>query len=183
MLGMSLGMLVETLVAVLLATTIGYCVMLNQRLKRLHADRDQLRKMVTDLVQATTLANAAIQELKTTAQEAEIGLEPALGKPNVSASNWPITSPPASRSWTRSRGSPRWPATDSPWKIASLSPTRCSRRCSNCRCAPASGVTPREIAPPHSGRHRRHDSAAAPQGHRPADDGQLRADRNERRGG
>ena len=52
--------MVETLVAILLATTIGYCVILNQRLKRLHADRDQLRKMVADLVQATTLANAAI---------------------------------------------------------------------------------------------------------------------------
>ncbi len=80
MLGMSLGMLVETLVAVLLATTIGYCIVLNQRLKRLHGDRDQLRKMVADLVSATTLANAAIQELKTTAQEAEIGLETRLGE-------------------------------------------------------------------------------------------------------
>jgi tRNA threonylcarbamoyladenosine modification (KEOPS) complex Cgi121 subunit len=80
MLGMSLGMLVETLVAVLLATTIGYCIVLNQRLKRLHGDRDQLRKMVADLVSATTLANAAIQELKATAQEAEIGLETRLGE-------------------------------------------------------------------------------------------------------
>ncbi|WP_421759589.1 DUF6468 domain-containing protein [Devosia sp.] len=80
MLGMSLGMLVETLVAVLLATTIGYCIVLNQRLKRLHGDRDQLRKMVADLVSATTLANAAIQELKATAQEAEIGLEARLGE-------------------------------------------------------------------------------------------------------
>jgi hypothetical protein len=80
MFGMSLGMLVETLVAVLLATTIGYCIVLNQRLKRLHGDRDQLRKMVADLVSATTLANAAIQELKATAQEAEIGLETRLGE-------------------------------------------------------------------------------------------------------
>ena len=80
MLGMALGMLVEALVAVLLATTIGYCIVLNQRLKRLHGDRDQLRKMVADLVSATTLADAAIQELKTTAQEAEIGLETRLGE-------------------------------------------------------------------------------------------------------
>ena len=75
MFGLPFGVVVETLVAILLATTIGYCVILNQRLKRLHADRDQLRKMVTDLVSATTLANAAIQELKTTAQDAETVLE------------------------------------------------------------------------------------------------------------
>ncbi|MGN6487161.1 MAG: DUF6468 domain-containing protein [Devosia sp.] len=71
MFGIPFGLVVETLVAVLLATTIGYCVILNQRLKRLHADRGELRKMVTDLVSATSLANAAIQELKTTAQESE----------------------------------------------------------------------------------------------------------------
>lgn len=78
MFGMSLGLVVEVLVAVLLATTIGYCVILNNRLKRLHSDRDQLRKMVTDLVQATGLANAAIQELKATAVEAENGLQTRL---------------------------------------------------------------------------------------------------------
>jgi hypothetical protein len=71
MFGVSLGLIVESSVAILLATTIGYCVVLNQRLKRLHADRDTLRKMVTDLVQATALANAAVQELKTAALEAD----------------------------------------------------------------------------------------------------------------
>lgn len=79
MFGLPFGVVVETLVAILLATTIGYCIILNQRLKRLHADRDQLRKMVTDLVSATTLANAAIQELKATAQDAETVLEMRLG--------------------------------------------------------------------------------------------------------
>lgn len=79
MFGLPFGVVVETLVAVLLATTIGYCITLNQRLKRLHADRDQLRKMVSDLVSATTLANAAIQELKATAQDAETVLEMRLG--------------------------------------------------------------------------------------------------------
>lgn len=71
MFGIPFGLVVETLVAVLLATTIGYCVILNQRLKRLHSDRGELRKIVADLVNATTLANAAIQELKTTARESE----------------------------------------------------------------------------------------------------------------
>jgi hypothetical protein len=80
MFGLPLGMVVETLVAILLATTIGYCVILNQRLKRLHADRDQLRKMVADLVNATNLANAAIKELRNTAQEAELVLDARLGE-------------------------------------------------------------------------------------------------------
>lgn len=80
MFGLPLGIVVETLVAILLATTIGYCVVLNQRLKRLHSDRGELRKMVADLMQATGLANAAIQELKATAQEAETVLESRLGE-------------------------------------------------------------------------------------------------------
>jgi hypothetical protein len=74
MLGLSLGIIVESLVAILLATTIGYCVILNQKLRRLHADRDTLRTMVTDLVQATSLANAAVMELKTAAFEADTQL-------------------------------------------------------------------------------------------------------------
>jgi hypothetical protein len=78
MFGLPLGIIVETLVAVLLATTIGYCVILNNRLRRLHADRDTLRKMVADLVDATTLANTAVQELKTAATEAETALEARL---------------------------------------------------------------------------------------------------------
>lgn len=71
MFGIGLGMVVEGSVAVLLAVTIGYCVILNARLKRLHADRDTLQKMVGDLVQATALANAAVMELKTAALDAD----------------------------------------------------------------------------------------------------------------
>ena len=72
---MAFGLIVESMVAILLATTIGYCIILNQRLKRLHSDRDQLRKMVADLVQATSLANAAVTELKTAAVEADTVLQ------------------------------------------------------------------------------------------------------------
>lgn len=78
MLGMSFGMLVESSVAVLLAVTIGYCVVLNGRLKRLHADRDELGQMVADLVRATNLADAAVKELKTTADEADLALQARL---------------------------------------------------------------------------------------------------------
>ena len=76
--GMSLGMLVEGSVAVLLAVTIGYCVVLNSRLKRLHTDRSELSKMVGDLMQATALANASVMELKTTALDADTKLSARL---------------------------------------------------------------------------------------------------------
>lgn len=72
--GFSLGMMVEGSVAILLAVTIGYCAILNRRLKRLHSDRETLAKMVGDLVQATGLANSAIRELKSTALEADAKL-------------------------------------------------------------------------------------------------------------
>lgn len=76
--GLSFGMIVEGSVSILLMVTIGYCVVLNSRLKRLHADRDTLRQMVTDLVQATDLANSAVKELKTTAVEADLVLNARL---------------------------------------------------------------------------------------------------------
>jgi hypothetical protein len=69
--GIPLGMAVEGAVAILLILTIGYCIVLNHRLKRLHSDRETLRQMVTDLVQATNLANSAVMELKTAAGEAD----------------------------------------------------------------------------------------------------------------
>jgi hypothetical protein len=78
MLGLSLGLVVEGAVAVLLALTIGYCVVLNSRLKRLHSDRDMLRQMVADLVGATNLANQAIKELKQSAVEADLALSSRL---------------------------------------------------------------------------------------------------------
>lgn len=76
--GMSFGMLVEGSVSVLLAVTIGYCVVLNSRLQRLHADRGALGKMVADLVKATDLANAAVGELRATADEADLALHARL---------------------------------------------------------------------------------------------------------
>lgn len=78
MFGLPLGFLVEGAVAILLALTIGYCVVLNGRLKRLHADKDVLRQMVADLVGATNLANQAIRELKQTAVEADLALNSRL---------------------------------------------------------------------------------------------------------
>lgn len=78
MFGLPLGLFVEGAVAVLLALTIGYCMLLNHRLKRLHADKDVLRQMVADLVGATNLANQAIKELKHAAIEADLALNARL---------------------------------------------------------------------------------------------------------
>ena len=78
MFGLPMGVFVESAVAILLAMTIGYCVVLNGRLKRLHADKDVLRQMVADLVGATNLANQAIKELKQTAIEADLALNARL---------------------------------------------------------------------------------------------------------
>lgn len=78
MFGLPLGLFVEGAVAILLALTIGYCIVLNQRLKRLHADKDVMRQMVADLVGATNLANQAIKELKQTAVEADLSLNSRL---------------------------------------------------------------------------------------------------------
>lgn len=78
MFGLPFGVFVEGMVSVLLVVTIGYCVVLNARLKRLHGDRDELRKMVSDLVQATDMANAAVHELKSAATEAELALNARL---------------------------------------------------------------------------------------------------------
>lgn len=72
MFGLPLGLIVEGSVAVLLILTIGYCMVLNERLKRLHADRAELRQIVNDLMTATNLANTAIKELKATAVEADL---------------------------------------------------------------------------------------------------------------
>lgn len=62
---------VEGLVAVLLATTIGYCILLDKRLKRLRADEANLRATISELLTATEIAERAIVGLKDTAADAD----------------------------------------------------------------------------------------------------------------
>src|ERR1700679_3940454 len=69
-----LGMIIDGLVALLLIVTIGYCMMLNRRLKRLKADEHSLRATISELVTATEIAERAIAGLKLTVQESEAGL-------------------------------------------------------------------------------------------------------------
>ncbi|MCA1298822.1 DUF6468 domain-containing protein [Stappia indica] len=65
------GLIIESLVAILLLVTIGYCVVLNNRLKRLRADEESLRATISELITASEIAERAILGLKATAGEAD----------------------------------------------------------------------------------------------------------------
>ena len=67
----SFGLMIESLVAVLLLLTIGYCVLLNSRLKRLKADEQALKGTISELITATEIAGRAVAGLKATAQECD----------------------------------------------------------------------------------------------------------------
>jgi hypothetical protein len=72
--GLSLGTIIELLLAILLLLTICYCVMLNERLKRFRADEQLMRATISELVTATEIAERAILSLKATAGEADRAL-------------------------------------------------------------------------------------------------------------
>src|SRR4051812_8267621 len=65
----SLGVVIESLVAVLLMLTIGYCMLLNKRLKRLKADEHSLKATIGELITATEIAERAIGGLKHTVRD------------------------------------------------------------------------------------------------------------------
>jgi hypothetical protein len=64
-----LGVMIETLVALLLIVTIGYCMLLNARLKRLKADEHSLKATIAELITATEIAERAIGGLKHTVRD------------------------------------------------------------------------------------------------------------------
>lgn len=66
-----LGLIIESFVALLLLLTIGYCMVLNARLKRLRANERALRDMIAELVAATERAEQSIGGLKLTVHECE----------------------------------------------------------------------------------------------------------------
>src|ERR1035437_5744362 len=65
----SLGIAIEGLVAILLMVTIGYCMQLNARLKRLKADEHSLKATIGELITATEIAERAIGGLKHTVRD------------------------------------------------------------------------------------------------------------------
>ena len=75
-----IGMIIDGMVAILLVLTIGYCIMLNRRLKLLKADEQSLRATISELVTATQIAERAIAGLKLTVHECDMGLGERLRK-------------------------------------------------------------------------------------------------------
>lgn len=73
-----IGMVIEGLVAALLVVTIGYCVLLNNRLKKLKADEQTLKATISELITATEIAERAIAGLKVTVRECDHGFSDRL---------------------------------------------------------------------------------------------------------
>jgi len=76
------GLIVEMLVAALLLLTIGYCMLLNKRLKRLKADEQSLKATIGELITATEIAERAIGGLKVTVRDCDQNLGAQLAMAN-----------------------------------------------------------------------------------------------------
>jgi len=76
---MTMGFMLDVLIAVLLVATVIYCWRLNQRLSTLRQGREELAALVTQLTQATMRAEGSIGALKVAAKEAAQGLEENIG--------------------------------------------------------------------------------------------------------
>ena len=73
------ALVIESLVAALLLLTIGYCMLLNKRLKLLRADEQSLKATIGELITATEIAERAIAGLKVTVRECNDNLGSQLG--------------------------------------------------------------------------------------------------------
>jgi hypothetical protein len=65
-------------VAVLLLLTIGFCLLLNSRLKKLKADEQALKGTISELITATEIAERAIAGLKMTVRDCDQNLSDRL---------------------------------------------------------------------------------------------------------
>ncbi len=70
----TLALIIESLVAILLMITIGYCISLNKRLTRLKNDEHALKATISELITATEIAERAIAGLKLTVRECDQNL-------------------------------------------------------------------------------------------------------------
>jgi len=73
-----LGLMIESLVAVLLLLTISFCIVLNGRLKKLKADEQALKGTISELITATEIAERAIAGLKLTVRDCDQNLSERL---------------------------------------------------------------------------------------------------------
>jgi hypothetical protein len=72
--------LLDLLVSVLLIATIGYAVMLNQRLTQLRKNRDDLAKIIVSFNEATVRAESSIPKLRKAAEDAGQSLQERVEK-------------------------------------------------------------------------------------------------------
>lgn len=75
-----IALVIESLVAVLLALTIGYCWLLNRRLLKLRSDESALKATIAELVTATDIAGRAISGLKQAVHDCDAALGERLGR-------------------------------------------------------------------------------------------------------
>ena len=71
MASMIFGYLIEIVVAILLVTTIGYCIIVNRKLENLRDNQKNLKNIVKQLHLATAQAEKAISSLKRTVTQSE----------------------------------------------------------------------------------------------------------------
>ena len=69
-----IALVIEGMVALLLVLTIGYCIVLNSRLKMLKADEQALKATISELITATEIAERAIAGLKLTVRDCDLSL-------------------------------------------------------------------------------------------------------------
>lgn len=77
---MNAPLLLEALLAVLLAATVGYCYVLNRRLGALRATQAEMRALITEFNHATERAEAGIALLRKAGEEAGTGLQRRIDK-------------------------------------------------------------------------------------------------------
>lgn len=66
---MTVGLILESLVAILLGVTVYYCVILNRRLTKLRSGQEEFMSMVVELNEATRQAQNSIEDLKSSTLE------------------------------------------------------------------------------------------------------------------
>ena len=71
----AMPILLESLVAVLLVVTLGYCVVLERRIRAFRRDQSDLRLLIAELDRATDQAEKAVLGLSQTTHEARESLD------------------------------------------------------------------------------------------------------------
>jgi hypothetical protein len=72
---MTVGLILESLVAVLLAATVYYCILLNKRLSKLRDGQDEFTALVRELNDATRRAQNSVTDLKSSTVDTAKQLE------------------------------------------------------------------------------------------------------------